>query len=123
MVTPIDEATRAERIWLKILRKPASIAFTKPKVTLKTGATTDTLLAAQTVRIAYNNPVTLIEGESGTAPQVGAIVYGVQGHPDESVEDTDMAEGYTFTHEGNRFRISDVIPVPGGLQAICIALG
>jgi hypothetical protein len=121
MVTAIDEAARAERIWSKILRKPVSIVFTTPRIVSKTGTTAAAALEAQTVRIAYNNPVKLIEGESGTAPQVGAVVYGVVGHP--SAEDTDIGEGYTFEHEGNRFRISDVIPVPGGLQAICVALG
>lgn len=122
-LTAISESFRAERIWAKIQRKPVSLVFTKPKVTLKTGPGTETVLAAQTVRISYNNPVALVEGEAGTAPKMGAIVYGVKGHPSEDVPDTDIDEGYTFAHEGNTFRVSDVIPVPGGLQAVCIAIG
>jgi hypothetical protein len=123
MLTAIDEAARAERIWLKVQRKPASVVMTRPKVVTKTSTTPESVLAAQTVRIASDNRPRPIEGVAGSAPVRHAIVYGVVGHPDPAVTDTDMAEGYTFTHEGDRYRCVDVIAVPGGVQGTFVVNG
>lgn len=92
-----------------------SLVFTKPKVVTKTTTTPETQLAPQTVRIAYDNRVTAVQGQTGVAPVLNANVYAESG--------VDIAEGYTFTHAGNRFRVSDVVPVAGGIVAKCQAIG
>lgn len=125
MVMPIDEALRAERIWLKILRKPSSVVITgRAKVIQKDGSSSGGgPLSAQTVRVAYDNRPTIAEGQAGVAPILQAVVYGVKGHPDPAIADTDIQEGDEFEHEENRFRVTDIIPVPGGVQAVCKAIG
>lgn len=123
MVTAIDSAFRAERAWALILRKPASVIFTKPQVTLKSGITPPTALAAQTVRVVSDNRASTVEGESGAAPTRAVIIYGVKGHPLESVVDTDINEGYTCLIDGDRYRVTEIILVPGGVQALARVWG
>lgn len=93
-----------------------SMVFTKPAINPGDGTVTpETNLAAQTIRIAYDNRVVVAEGVAGTAPKLNAQVYAVTG--------TDIAEGYTFTHANNRFRVTDIVPVAGGIHAYCLAIG
>ena len=65
----------------------------------------------------------MVIGEGGTSPAISAIVYGVKGHPSEDVPDSDIDEGYEFLIDGNLFRVTDIIPVPGGIQAVCKGVG
>lgn len=119
---PIDAATRAERIWVKIQRNPTSVIFTKPRVVSGTGTVTpETQLASQTVRIASDNRASVVEGVAGAAPKRNAIVFGIRDHA--TLTDTDMAEGYTFDHEGDHYRCTDVILVPGGKQGVFVVNG
>jgi hypothetical protein len=83
MVTPIDHAVRAERVWLKILRKPVSVVMTRPKQLPKTGPVPETVLPAQVVRVVLDNRPTEVVGVAGSAPRFQATVYGVRNHPDE----------------------------------------
>lgn len=119
----ISDAARAERIWAKIQRKPSSIAFTRPKVVTKSGTTPETVLAAQTVRVVADNRATPVEGVAGAAPTRAVIIYGVVDHPDPAVADTDIREGYTALIDGKHYRVTDVLSVPGGLQALARVLG
>lgn len=114
-------AARAAVDWATIQDKSTSVVFTKPKIVTKTGTTPAVELPAQTVRVEYVSRASLVEGVAGAAPQLHAVVFGVKGHP--TVADSDIAEGYEFTHEGNRFRVTDVLPVQGGVQAIAVAVG
>lgn len=123
MVDAIDAAARAERIWLKILRKPSSVALETPKVTTKTGVTPATTLAAQTVRVVSDNRATVVEGVAGVAPTRAVVIYGVKGHPSEDVADTDIKEGYTFKIDGDTYRVTEITDVPGGVQALARVSG
>lgn len=99
-----------------IAQNEVALVLTKPKATNGDGTVTGpTTLAAQTVRISYDSRVVVVEGAAGKAPVLNAQLYAVAG--------TDIAEGYTFTHEGNRFRVTDVVPVAGGIHAFCMAIG
>lgn len=93
-----------------------AIVFTKPKVTLKDSASTPEMqLAPQIVRIAYDNRAVAVQGQAGSAPILNADVYAEVG--------SDIDEGYTFSHAGNKFRVTDVVPVAGALVAKCQAIG
>jgi hypothetical protein len=117
----ISVTLRAEAIWRKIQRKPTAVVFTKPRVVTKSSTTPETQLAAQILRVNSDNRPSAVEGVAGLAPRRQAVVYGVTDHP--TVADTDMAEGYTFLHEGDHYRCVDVIVVPGGLQGIFVVNG
>lgn len=115
---PIDASLRAKRAWIKIQRKPSSVVFTKPAVNLKTGQTPAVALPSQTVRINSDNRATVIGGSAGLAPKLAVIVYGVVGHPDPAIIDSDIDVGYTFPFEGETYRVVNIIPnTPGEIQA------
>ena len=117
----ISDAARAQRVWRKIQRKPSSVVFTRPQVTLKTGVTPEATLAAQTVRVVADNRASLDAGAAGATPRRAVIIYGVKGHPDSAVVNTDIAEGYMATIDGKRYRVTQVWAVPGGIQAQAVA--
>lgn len=119
----IDATKRAQYIYANIQRKSTQIVMTKPKVITKAGTTPATALAAQTVRVNTDSRATVTTGDAGIAPKRGVMIFGVVGHPDPSVEDNDLAEGYTFVFEGASYRINEVYSVPGGLQAIATTTG
>lgn len=120
----IDASLRAERAWLKIQRKPSSVVFTKPAVGTKTSETPAVPLPAQSVRISSDSRASVIGGAAGLAPKRAVIVYGVVGHPDPAVLDSDIRVGYTFALEGDIYRVVDIIPgTPGEIQAQATTLG
>jgi hypothetical protein len=114
---PISNAARAERIWAKIQRKPSSVVFTKPATNDGAGNVTPAAtLAAQTVRATSDNRASLVAGLAGAAPQRHLVVFGIKDHA--TLADTDINEGYTFTYDGDTYRVVDTVAVPGGVQAI-----
>lgn len=117
-VGAINTAARAVSMWAMMSRRPSTMTFTRPKVVHKDGTVTPPVTISQIVRVEYDNRPTIAQGVAGVAPILQAVIYGVVGHPDESIADTDIDEGYEFDWDGNHFRITDVIPVPGGVQAI-----
>ena len=118
-VEAISNSARAQAIWRKIQRKPQSVAFTKPRVVAGDGTVTpETQLPAQIVRIVSDSRATLVEGVAGAAPQRHVVIYGIKDHPDEDIADTDIQEGYTFVLDNDLYRVTDTIPVPGGVQAL-----
>lgn len=121
--TAIDASARAIDIWANIQRRPSTMTFTRPKVVHKDGTVTPPVTISQVVRVEYDNRPNVLEGQAGVVPILHAVVYGVRGHPDESVVDTDMDEGYEFDLDGNHFRITDVILVPGGVQGVAVVNG
>lgn len=125
-VTPISAAQRAVDAWHRIQRNPTSVTFTKPRVVAANGTVTPAAaLAAQTVRIEPDNRESSVEGVAGLAPVRKAIVYGVINHP--TVTDTNMAEGYIFSYQGDRYRCVEVKAVPSGapgeLQGVFVVNG
>jgi hypothetical protein len=119
----ISDALRARRVWAKIQRKPSEVVFTKPKVVRKTSVTAASALPAQTVRVVADNRATPVEGVAGAAPSRAVIIYGVRDHPDSGVADTDIQIGYEATIDGKHYRITDVLLVPGGVQALARVIG
>ncbi len=119
--TTIDAAARAVDALQRIRRWPSTVTFTKPKSVSKIGTTPATELAAQVVRIEFDNRSTAIEGAAGVAPSLKLIVYGIQHHP--SLEPTDMEEGYTFVMDGDSYRCVDVLSLPGERQGVWEAMG
>lgn len=124
MVMPIDEAQRAERIWIKIQRKPSQVVFTRqPVVTDDAPSDEPTELPAQTVRVNRDNRPRELRGEGGEGTELHCIVYGVIGHPDPAISDTDIERGDTFELDGDHYIVDYVNLVPGGMQANCLLLG
>lgn len=118
---PIDAADRAERIWLKIERKPTSVSFTRPSSTMGGVVTPATTLPEQVVRINSDSRASVVGGTAGLAPKRAVVIYGVVGHP--SRPDNDIAEGYTFVLGTDHYRVIDIVEVPGGVQAHAVATG
>lgn len=115
--SPMDESLFAVRAWRLIQRKPVSI-------TIKRGKTTT--LAAQTVRVEFSNYERNAEGASGAVSvKRDIIVFGVKGHPDEDIADTDIKKSDVFEYEDlgviQNMKVLDVVRVKGGIQARCEA--
>lgn len=105
-LSPVDATVRAAAAWKRIQDKPTSI-------TLKRGSSN---LSAQTVRIEYSSFQRTVQG-AGEVSELELILFGVVGHPDAAVVDTDVKVDDRFRYEGNNYEISDVIHVPGEVQA------
>lgn len=124
MVTPIDEAARAERVWLKILRKPTNVVLTREVgITDDAPPTGPTELPAQIVRVARDSRPREARGQTGQGIQLQCVVYGVRDHPDPEIADTDIERGDTFELEGDHYIVDYVNLVPGGKQALCLLQG
>lgn len=123
MLAEMPVANRAVLRELRIDWEPASVVFTVPKVVNADGTVTAAYtLDAQTVRVRYEIRALIEQGTAGLAPVMYAIVDGVRDHPTEP--DTIMDEGYTFVlNDDDRFRITDVILIPGGIRGIARAMG
>lgn len=114
--SPMDESLFAVRAWRLIQRKPQGI-------TIKRG---NTNLAAQTVRVEYSNYNRPTEGTSGAVSiKRDIIVFGVKGHPNEDIADTDIKKSDVFEYEDlgviQNMKVLDVVRVKGGIQAHCEA--
>ena len=103
----INAESRATDAWNRIQRNPTS-------VTLVRGQTT---LSAQSVRIEFDNTVNNeIKGEgAGQSSIRDAVISGVIDHP--AVTDTDIARGDRFALNGQKYRVVQIIRVPGEIQA------
>lgn len=108
----ISSSDRAVDAWNRILRNPSSVEFVRGQ----------TVLDAQSVRIEFDNQVkSEIKGDgAGTSSRRDAVIFGVKNHP--SVTDTDIARGDKFAVNGQRYRVVQVIAVPGEIQATCEVL-
>jgi hypothetical protein len=116
--SPMSESLYAVRAWRLIQRKPVSI-------TIKRGKTT--VLAAQTVRVEFSNFERTAEGASGAVSiKRDIIVFGVKGHPNEAIPDTNIKKSDLFEYEDESgaiqsMKVLDVVKVKGGIQAHCEA--
>lgn len=113
--TPSDhEAERAVRNWRIIQDRPESIAFKKPD---------GTTLAAQSVRVEVENRASEREDASGRGASRNLIVFGVSGHPDEDIANTNIARGYRFIRNSREYRVIELVTVIGGIQAVAESVG
>lgn len=108
----IPAQNRAAAAWNRINDKPVSVAFKLPN---------GTVLAAQTVRIEYDNSASQSEAPSGQTAVRKLIVFGVRGH--STITDTNVGEGYRFVYQNGEYRVMDVITTIGEIQAIAEVVG
>ncbi len=99
----IDAGARAVRAWQRIQDRPTSITVFR-------------LDTAQTVRIEYRQP-TEQQVSIGAAARQVVTVFGVVGHPDETIADTDVQRGDRFVLGESEYEIVEVVYYPGELQA------
>lgn len=108
----IPAANRAAAAWNRINDKPSSVAFKN---------VAGTILAAQTVRIEYDNGMSQSEAESGLTAVRKLIVFGVRGHG--TVANTDIKEGYRFVYDGDEYRCFSTILTIGEIQGTFEVIG
>ncbi len=108
-------ADRAADALRRIEEKPASIIIVrgKPKASL----------AAQTVRVEYDDSTSAneAEGAAGVSSVQRATVFGIRGHDSEA--DTDIAKDDQFVYDGLKFRVVSIIRQTGEIQAKCEVMG
>lgn len=90
---------------------PTSVAF-------KNAA--GTILAAQTVRVEWDNRATMVSSAAGAAAKMTLIVHGIRNHA--TLPTTDIKEGYRFVLNGDEYRCSEVIDTLGERQGIFVAI-
>ena len=100
----IGAAARAVRAWQRIQDRPTAMS------TFRLGT-------AQTVRIEYRQAGEQ-QSEGGTLSRQAVLIFGVIGHPDGTVLDTDLRQGDRFVLDGSEYEIVAVMRYPGELQAI-----
>jgi hypothetical protein len=106
--SPADEYKYAGRAWTRIQYNPTSIILTRGSITL----------AAQTVSIHDGNEEQHIEGTGGAqGSKRETIIFGVKGHPDDAVADTDIKRGDKFSRNGRLYVVTDVTEKFGSVQA------
>lgn len=124
MLGVLDTAQRARLTWFKIQWKPTSVVMTRPRVVTKTGTTPEVTLDPQVVRIDGDSRANLVSAVAGARPVWQAEITGIVDHPQASIVDTDIEEGYTFVHNNDRYRITEVWrDVPGLVRAIALVNG
>lgn len=110
-ISPVDAERRAVLCWKRIQDRPSSVTFYDPE--------TQTAIAggAQTVRLEYEDDAKPLQANmvGGQSPRRMLTVIGVRDHP--TVTDADIAEGYQFKVNGRRYKVIDVMMVPGEVQA------
>lgn len=110
--SPIVVARRARDAWRRIQRRPTSIVIAR-------GASDR---PAQTVRIELSNTTSSgaeLEDASGNSSKFSAVVFGVKGHPDPSVPNTDILRDDRFALDNQWFRVVHVTQQVGEVQASC----
>jgi hypothetical protein len=101
----ISPRTRAIDIWRSIQGAPFVVTFKTPTGTL----------AAQTIRIAYDDSATEPASAAGLGAVRPLLLFGVRDHPSQS--DTNMKEGYRFVYLNREYTVLDVIVLPGEIRA------
>ena len=102
------EAQRAKRTWARITERPATIIIARGR---------GTTLAAQVVRAEYSRANREKEESASVSNSRDIVIYGVIGHPDEDILDTNIQRNDRFTLNGQQWQIESVLFVPGGIQA------
>lgn len=106
--SPVDESRFADHAWRLIQRKPDSII-------IRRGAT---VLAAQTVAVEMSNAQVEREGQGDSLIALrDAVVFGIRNHA--TLPDTDIKRDDLFEHDGQDYRVMDLVLTMGGIQAHC----
>jgi len=108
---------RAQDAAKRIGEKPTSVVFNVPTPGNPKGVN----IAAQTVRLEFDNRSAVISSTAGAAPRMNLIIYGIRGHP--TLPDTNMKEGYRFSVGGDGYTVTDIILQLGEVQGIAVATG
>lgn len=119
MPTAAQRTARERRRAVHALRRINDKFTTVTSVTFKTAA--GVTLAAQEVRLEYDNRSTPSESAAGQAPSMKLIVYGIRNHA--TLPDTVMEEGYRFVYLNDVYRIENVIETLGERQGVATATG
>lgn len=106
-------ATRAALAWRRISDRPTSITIRRGSGTSKT------TLAAQTVRVEWDNTAVEREGVSSSSGIQKATVFGVRDHA--TVTNTNILRGDRFSLDGVEYEVVSIMTPPGEVQAICEA--
>lgn len=97
---------RAAKAWDHINDKPTTVAFR---------TSTGTTLAAQIMRLEWDNNASLSTSAAGAAPTRKLVIFGVRDHAVEA--DTVVAEGYRFVYLDDLYRITDITYKHGAIEA------
>lgn len=106
----MSESRFAVRAWRLIQRNPTSITIRRA------GA----FLDDQLVRVEKSNTAREMPNENAVTVARDVIIFGVKGHPDDAVADTDIQNGDEFGLNDKSYTVNDVVDVVGGIQAHCI---
>jgi hypothetical protein len=117
--TAEQRTAREQRRAVHALRRINDKFTVVTSVTFKTAA--GVTLAAQQVRLEYDNRASESTSAAGAAPRMQLIVYGIRQHA--TLPDTDMKEGYRFVYGNDEYRITDIIDTIGERQGIAVATG
>lgn len=113
--SPIREARRAKDAWKRINRRPTVILIARGEDDLPD----------QTVRIEMNitsSGTPEVPGDSGASGKLTATLFGVKGHPNADILDTDIQREDRFAVGQQWYRVVDVIQEVGEVQALCEVL-
>lgn len=102
---------RAALAWRRITDRPTSITIRRGS-----GASKQTL-AAQTVRVEWDNSAVEREGIVTTAGRQHCVVFGVKDH--ETITDTNIKRADRFSINGVEYEVIAVMTPPGEVQAVC----
>lgn len=109
------KSARAEDAWQRIQQKPSSIVIVR-----LSSAADDQTLEAQTLRVEYASKVTET-GSGGDVSGAGraavreVTLFGIKDHPVQP--DTDLQRDDQFALDGDVYKVVDVIPSLGEIQA------
>jgi len=114
--TAIDASSRAADAWRRIGEKPTRIVLIRQIATVKT------TLAAQTVRVEYDNPYKgEVKGGAGLSSTQRVTLFGIRDHETEA--DTDIQRDDRLALDGLQYRVVSVVKTLGEIQANCEAQG
>lgn len=107
----IDAGLRAVRAWNRIQRWPTTVTLIRGSV----------VLDEQVVRFEISNSNALfsrgLQTPLGSFSLDAFTLYGVTGHPNPNVPDTDIKRGDRFVLDNKEYTIEAIIYPPGEIQA------
>lgn len=109
-----NAAQRAAMAWERIQDRPTSITVTRGT---GTGRVT---LAAQTVRLEWDDTSRRLDQALTTTTVSQVIVFGIRSHA--TLADTNLKTGDRFNADGTAYEVMTVVKPPGEIQAVCQAV-
>ena len=105
---PLVTTVRAFAAWNRIQDKPTSITVYRGNPAVA--------IAAQTVRIEFDNNAARMTADTGAAAVKTAVIFGVAGHPTVSDPSVQKDDRVRLSDDGD-YRVVAVIETPGEVQA------